>query len=242
VNQVTKAELFEVSIVGVPMNQDSLFEVTGKMLKTMETDAIVKTVLERKGAWVAAAIHNAIYEKQRDEKLSRPDILEALSDASEVDIDTLMDILAGNVTPVPEGVLVAVSEVLGVDIDGLKKLDQGDQEVEGEKGDGEGESESDKENEEASKVESEKESEKENGTENESEKESGGKDTEKEKDFSSCVEDKISKLIAEGKDQDQAVAQAISMCSEGKCQKPSKQDYARWFKLADGLRVKQADQ
>ena len=250
VKTITKAELFEVSIVGVPMNQDSLFELTSKMMKKSVED-IKGDVLNRKGAWVAAAIHNKIYELQK-EGVDRDETLTAVAEKAAIEQDVLMDILAGNVTPVPENVLAAFSEALGLDLDALKKLDAGDVEVSGEKKEPieDGSNEGDKED---GEVDGQAQGESET-TKGDSAGEKGGgegsKGTDKidvkEQDFQQCVSDKIGKLIAEGKDQDQAVAAAISMCSDkGKKVSPTKADYAVWFKQADELvaaKVKTADQ
>lgn len=251
VKTITKAELFEVSIVGVPMNQDSLFEVTGKMLKSMSADALRHDILTRKGAWVAAAVQNTMYEKQKNEKLKREDMLEALMEKADLEADALTDILAGNVTPVPEGVLAAFADVLGINIDDLKKLDAGDVEVTSEKDEDDKEpSETDKpkESDEGASAESAADGGASgNGDKEEMGKDGSGpnKDGSKSSDFSQCVSDKIRKLMGEGKEQDQAVAIAINMCGEGeaaKCHKPTKDEYAAWFKLADSLAKKQADQ
>jgi len=61
------------------------------------------------------------------------------------------------------------------------------------------------------------------------------------KDFQECVSGKIPALIDEGKDQDEAVAIAISMCQElGKCDiAPSRKEYEEFFVIADTY-VKQA--
>lgn len=247
VKTITKAELFEVSIVGVPMNQDSLFEVTGKMLKSMSADALRADILKRKGAWVAAAVQNTMYEKQKTEKLKRDDMLAAIMDKAEVDEGALTDILAGNVTPVPENVLAAFSEVLGISMDDLKKLDAGDVEVEknaeGDNAD-QGQSEGDKPAEGSQGGEGQTPPPAGEGSSGSSgsagKSDSGAGQT----DFQKAVGGKIRELIASGKEKDLAVAEAITTCTEAdgaKAQKPTKKDYALWFKLADSL-VKQADQ
>ena len=241
---ITKAELFEVSIVGVPMNQDSLFEVTSKMLKSMSNDDLRSDILKRKGAWVAAAVHNAMYNKQKAEKLLREDILSAIAEKAGLEEDMLSDILAGNLTPVPEAVLAAFAEVLGLNLDELKKLDAGDVEVEkaakkpddqappaaGDQGAAAQTQASGDQSPDTAKAPV--------GTGSGEANQDGTKAP----TFSQRVEGEIRKLIGEGKEQDQAVALAINACNEGqaKAHKPSKDEYAAFFKLADTL--KQADQ
>jgi hypothetical protein len=250
VKTITKAELFEISIVGVPMNQDSLFEVTGKMLKSMDPDALRHDILTRKGAWVAAAIHNAMYEKQKTEKLSRDDILEAMAEKADLEEGALMDILAGNITPVPEAVLAAASELLGLDLAALTKLDAGDKEVEDAASQAEQakpEEEVPAEADQAAEAPGAAEGGKAGGADNGSAAAGdAGKDeaVSTASAFQDCVASSIAKLMQEGKDQNAAVAEAISGCSEGKCQKPSRAEYAKWFKLADSIsmQIKQADQ
>ena len=62
VRVIKQADLYEVSVVGVPMNQDSLFSISGKMMATKSIDQIGATVCEKKGALVAANIHKRIYQ------------------------------------------------------------------------------------------------------------------------------------------------------------------------------------
>jgi len=222
-NIIKRAELMETSIVSIPMNQDSLFSVmaggeksgktyyTKKALsaKDMNLDScdnyedVKELVLNQKGAWVAAAIHNAIYQAQKeggDRDAIIAEILDGL-DASREDLDNIM---AGNVTPVPEAVLERAAEVLALDLESLQGLNAGDAEV--------------------SKPASEEEAadetpapEDETPAPEESLSNADEQDKQN-KDFQECVSDKITVLLNEGKDRNQAIAQAISMCeSENKC-------------------------
>jgi HK97 family phage prohead protease len=129
INRIKKAELFEVSIVGVPMNQDSLFEVSGKMIKRKSLNVLKRDILQRKGAWVAGAVHNRIYEMQK-EGVSRDSILDKVAEEAGVSSEELMEVLAGNVTPVPKEVLQALSTALTIDMETLERLDSGDMELE----------------------------------------------------------------------------------------------------------------
>ena len=146
-NIIKRAELIETSIVSVPMNQDSLFTVVGGLKsgkksyskKALETkdfsldkfdnyQEIKEAVLSRKGAWVAAAVHNAIYQAQNEGK-ERNDIIEEITSGLEMSRESFDDVMAGNVTPTPEEFLSKVSEVLELDLESLKELDKGDVEV-----------------------------------------------------------------------------------------------------------------
>lgn len=237
IKTISKAELFEVSIVGVPMNQDSIFELSGKSYK---------------GALVAASIQNAIYEKEKNEGLKKDDMLQAIMDKAEIDEDMLKEILAGLVTPVPEAILNSFADTLGLNLDDLRKMDDEDKGLEGEKTSEESQAESEGGSTEGagqgSQAEIEIEISQEKGVgEKRVGEESGEKDQRgaaKGSDFQQCVSDKISKLIKEGKEQDQAVAIAINMCNEsGKCHSPTKKEYESFFSLADTLyKEKQADQ
>jgi HK97 family phage prohead protease len=140
INRIKKAELFEVSIVGVPMNQDSLFEVSGKMIKRKSLNVLKRDILKRKGAWVAGAVHNRIYEMQK-EGVSRESILGKVAEDAGISSEELMEILAGNVTPVPKEVLQALSTSLTIDMETLERLDSGDMELENSKEEGEEDSE-----------------------------------------------------------------------------------------------------
>lgn len=243
INVIKRAELLETSIVSIPMNQDSLFTVvaggqksgsrkyyTKKHMsaKDMSLDAcqnyddMKEMVLNQKGAWVAAAIHNAIYEAQK-QGADRDAILDQMLDALEISRDQLDDVMAGNVTPVPEPVLVAAAEILEMDLESLQGLNAGDVEVsEGEQDEPETPEEQPEEEaadetpaqEEDKAEDPEKEDEEDKAMDDEEE----DKDDKAAKDFQECVSSKIPKLLEEGLERDQAIAQAISMCeSENKC-------------------------
>jgi len=65
VNNISKAELFEVSIVGVPMNQDSTFQIVSKSIKSLNSKEIAMLKKE-----AAAAV------KQEGEAPTPTDLLE----------------------------------------------------------------------------------------------------------------------------------------------------------------------
>jgi HK97 family phage prohead protease len=129
INRIKRAELFEVSVVGVPMNQDSLFEVSGKTLKRKSLNMLKRDILKRKGAWVASAVHSRIYEMQKEGE-DRDSILSKLAEEAGISNEELMEVLAGNVTPIPKEVLSALANILDIDMETIESLDAGDLELE----------------------------------------------------------------------------------------------------------------
>ena len=123
VNRIKQAELFEVSIVGVPMNQDSLFEVSGKMIKRKSLSLLRRDILKRKGAVVASQVQVAMSKSS----FSREEIQEKVCEKSGMTSDELVDVLAGNIE-MPENVLNAFAEVLNVKAEILKQEDLEDSE------------------------------------------------------------------------------------------------------------------
>jgi HK97 family phage prohead protease len=119
--------LLETSVVTIPMNQESFFSVSQKMLKEESVDQLASKILKAKGAWVAASIHQRIYEMQaQDPDFNRADALVSIAGGADISQGELMEMLAGNTAMFPEDVLGAVATVLGMDIDALDKLNQSD--------------------------------------------------------------------------------------------------------------------
>ena len=129
VNEIKSAELYECSIVSIPMNQDSLFEVSVKDIEGMTLEAARDKILRFKGALVAARVHSQLYDLV-EAGGNRDELLKAVTDAAEIDLAALTEVLAGNVEKVPANVLTALSEVLGIDGEELAKLDAGEGEIE----------------------------------------------------------------------------------------------------------------
>lgn len=125
VNEITNAELYECSIVTLPMNQDSVFDVSTKSLVGLTRPQAVSRILSYKGAWVAEAVHAKIAQMDQSGG-KRDDLISQVCDASGVTADNLTQILAGNVTPVPEKVLEALASACDMDLSTLKALDQKD--------------------------------------------------------------------------------------------------------------------
>lgn len=129
-NRISKAELFEVSIVGVPMNQDSLFNITGKMMARKSIDALKKDVLNRKGAVLASAIHEKILSLQKQGK-DKDKLIKDISEKSNLTTSEVLDVLAANIRTVEDNDLSAIGEVLGIDLEDLKKLAKEEEENNG---------------------------------------------------------------------------------------------------------------
>lgn len=240
IRKITKAELFEVSIVGVPMNQDSLFELSEKQLTTKSFHQLKADILKARGAEKAAALEELLHDG-----IDRKSVLSAVAVATGVAQKDLFDMLAGDkeiTSEVEAAVTAAVKKAdLKEVLEGaLAKLAEGadagevaEQVVESLTMDGE-ENEEAGEEEEGEELSADSEEEKEGETgkagdssgegaaegdkeETEDAEESSKADQVKQ-DFQDCVSGKIPKLLEEGMEQDQAVAVAIAKCQEeGKC-------------------------
>lgn len=126
INEITKAELYEVSVVSLPMNQDSIFTLTTKDLKKMKSykDAR-KLVMATKGAEVAAGLLEAIDAKKGDAAA----ICELVAETSGTSLEDVKAALAGDLTPVPEKMLAAFAATLELSVETLQALDKADQSV-----------------------------------------------------------------------------------------------------------------
>lgn len=127
VNQITKAELYEISVVTLPMNQDSIFNLSSKEMAKMTYKDVKSKILTSKGAWVAGALQNQIYSLQdKGNGFDRTAAIQKVADASGSSLEDLKNILAGETTPVPPAILKAFADVLGLDVAKLESLDKGD--------------------------------------------------------------------------------------------------------------------
>lgn len=240
IRKITKAELFEVSIVGVPMNQDSLFELSEKQLTTKSFHQLKSEILRAKGAEKAAALEDMLVDG-----LDRQAIISEAATKANIARDDMLAMLAGDkdITPEAEAAVMAEVKLAGLKETleaALAKLAEGaaadevTEEVIEALTMHEGENEEDEEEKEAgdstANGEEEKEAEAgeagdtagEGATEGDSEKEEASVESSKadqvKQDFQDCVSGKIPKLLEEGMEQDQAVAVAIAKCQEeGKC-------------------------
>jgi len=131
---ITKAELIECSIVPVPMNQDSMFQVTSKSFTTKNPLAkrwfdtyVGKLNLAKKGAWVAAALHQRMYDMmETGELVDRDVVIKAIAVEASSTPSDIKAVLAGEVTPVPAKIVEAFAKMLRLDRNFLVNLDNGD--------------------------------------------------------------------------------------------------------------------
>lgn len=237
-----RAELLENSVVTIPMNQESTFSVVNskahggrqgyklrrsapmstKNMRDKDYESLKEEVLNEKGAWLAAATHNAIYNLQKD-GISRDSIIADLMEKTGLGRGELDSIMAGNKTPAPAAFIKGASEVLNVDEEMLERVNKGDVELE-----------SDAEEAEETEAETQGADEADENGDGEKQKSEDGSDAHK--DFQECVSAKIPKLIEEGKERDEAIAAAINLCKDEKgCQvELTKSDYEMFIKQADG--------
>lgn len=202
-------ELQEVSIVSIPAQPDSTFSMANiKSLRDLRSQA-----LKAKGAMVAEYVQEHM-EKAVEGGADKEDLVEQVAQKAGVDVAMLADVLAGNVTPVPEPVLGAFVDVLGCDKVKLDEANAGD--VEKQKS-----------------AEMPKDEEKPEGEQ---------KADPMSQEMQQCVSEKIPTLMKEGKEQDQAVAIAIDMCKKEKSCSfvPTKTMLAQWLNECD--KIKQAEQ
>jgi HK97 family phage prohead protease len=208
-----KAELLEVSVVTIPMNQDSLFSVskdgqaykvksfesTVDQWKTKSYGEIKKECLELSGHLVAAAVNDAIEEAE-----------EHVKDFAKFHLN--QDMLKGHELP-DDQFIDSASFLFNIDKSSLLDLrakESGEMEEE--------EEEEEKTSDEEVKPEEEK---------------AESSEDEPNKDFNECVSSKIPKLIAEGKERDDAVAIAIQACQDSKSCEISQEDFAHFIAVAE---------
>jgi hypothetical protein len=120
------------------MNQDSTFSLLSKRLKNVvnQTEklwlqrAIERATLTKKGAWVASAVHQQIYNLEQTSQLTdKTAAYKAVAELGGVSVADVKAVLAGDVTPVPPKVIEALATVLKMDKEFLLTLDKGDQQV-----------------------------------------------------------------------------------------------------------------
>lgn len=133
-NKFEIAKLLETSVVTLPMNEESTFDISkaGNLeniidlssWKTKSYDLCKKEVLEvknTKGSLIASQIQQTLFRAQMGvSNFDKEEKLEEIAKKGEVSREELTEILAGNITPVPEKVLEAFSNVLMMNADWLK--------------------------------------------------------------------------------------------------------------------------
>lgn len=107
VNEIKKAELYEVSIVSIPMNQDSVFSVTTKSFQGKTYNEIKKQILVENGAMFASELQEKIAAMESKEGFDKAAYMKALCEKMGCDEETLAKILAGTMEPTEEQVAAA---------------------------------------------------------------------------------------------------------------------------------------
>lgn len=290
VTVIKAAELFEVSVVGLPMNQDSLFQLSsspskdGRKRCVKSISQIKSIIAENKGSNFAAKVNLALDEPE----VNRKSLIEQIASKAHVSEYTVYDMLNGDLDSTPNNLKHAVNDILQVkfedpkddedkpdDEENKEKNDKatkvtckgsgdndhthqasfdnetGDGETTSTDGDGPDHKHSIKEFQVQAggedshthpSLKSVEDKPKEDDEDKDDEDKDDGESKEK-KDFQECVNEKIPKLIEEGKDQDEAVAIAIDFCRDNnKCTiVPDRAMYERFFAIAEG-KIKQAEQ
>jgi len=279
VNLVTKWTLHEISIVTVPMNMGATISVSKckafnsvfkeeNMGSKVGKEHLKEKALMQKGAWVASAVHKRISQMIENGGFDRDAALKEIAKEAGCSDDELKDIMAGNISPVPENCMKAIAKTLGMDIFELQKLNDkkppappvADPEKPGEPGAAPAAADP-KEPPAAPPAADPKEPKPDVKPEV---KPGEGEDDPKkpkepkaapavpaakatatpvtpvQKSVQDCVREKIPKLIEEGHGQDQAVAIAISMCNResGKACEYTMDDYKSFFAVAESATQK----
>lgn len=114
---ITKAQLIEISIVPIPMNQDSTFSLLSKsynyvrtnMAKNWIASKLMSQELAGRKKYFASVLYNRIPDRKR---ITIVDQVATLSGIAHTDIDQILD---GELMEIPQSVIEAFSKVLKVD-------------------------------------------------------------------------------------------------------------------------------
>lgn len=255
-----RANLLELSVVTVPMNQESTFQVSSdvdKCISSWKTKSYHQArndMLLLKGAFFASAVHDRIEHLQNEKSdFDRDEVLEKILEESKTEEKILDDVLAGNELKVPDALLEAIASNLELDPEQLRSLMHADSKaMEDEKEDEEkaGDAVDDEENEEQKSEEEEKSGDAVDEEEDEEQKYSHGDEKSDQhpdsesKNFQECVSEKIPVLISEGRSQEQAIAIAISQCQDkfGKAMEMTPTDLFKFMEIASKSEISETKQ
>ena len=146
VNTIKAAELYEVSVVSIPMNQDSLFEVSMKDLASAgNLKNVRRKFLESKAASESVLQLQDMLDAMEALGADRETCILALCDASGLTRDEMRDLLAGDSGDIKPELLEEASRML----DGLRDNDGNDEAPEAKAKPGKGDAEEEDEDEEA---------------------------------------------------------------------------------------------
>lgn len=124
INNIRQAELYEVSIVTLPMNQDSVFSISAKSLADVSKEEAIVKILKNKGCVLQEKIHLKMIELNK----TRVDVVKEVFEQSGMPETNLNKILNGDMKPTDQ-VLVAFSKVLGLDVNDLKSIQKEEREM-----------------------------------------------------------------------------------------------------------------
>lgn len=197
-----QANLLELSIVTVPMNQASVFSVENvdKCIsgwKTKSYHEARQDMLLMKGAFLATVVQDRFAELEKSTDFDRDSVTENIISEGEIDRKAFDEILAGNAGQVSEKFLEAISMNLDMDYDQLKSLNEKEPKAFPP----------------TEEDEDDKEEEEEKSEENVDEKASDDEEEDEEEEEKSAVDlvcEKINEFMNEGKSQNDAIALAIS--------------------------------
>ena len=118
-------ELQELSVVSIPAQPDSTFSLSNyKSLKDLRMD-----VLKAKGALVAEYVQEHLDKMVQDMDVQKSELIDKIVQVSSLEEPKIVDIMAGNVTPVPDSFMEACQEVLGCSLQELEILNGKDVEA-----------------------------------------------------------------------------------------------------------------
>jgi HK97 family phage prohead protease len=241
-NVPERAELLETSVVTLPMNQDSDFDISKALSKTTSSWKTksyhqAKTdVLRIKGAWVSCMVQDAVEELMKDVNFDKDDFFESIALNSHLTLNELMDVITGNAKEISLDILEVLAESFSLDLDVLKEMNERSAEKE--------ESEDIEADEEKSDYEEGEEGEEGEEDEEESEDEEEEEKSQDVKFEKGSIQEEIALAIEakvkEGSDPEQAVALAIADRSlDTKPVELSNEDYKEFFRIADCQKEKQ---
>jgi HK97 family phage prohead protease len=114
VKKITDLELAEISVVGIPMNQDSLFGVVGKDGKPIKFKSyfeITQSIVKSRGSAFAESAQACI-DGHCLKGAKRADLIEDLALKCGVGVETIYDLLAGNFKMIPNQFVQGFEEAI----------------------------------------------------------------------------------------------------------------------------------
>lgn len=125
---ITKAQLIEISIVPIPMNQDSTFSLLSKSYNYVRTNTaktwiaskLMSKDLADRGKFFASVLYNRVPDRKRE------DVIKQVVSLSGLSVDEVTKILDGEIETVSQNAIEAFSKVLKIDKLFLETLAKGE--------------------------------------------------------------------------------------------------------------------